>query len=106
MEPLGNEGDFEMKRPEWKDQTSYSRDDKERIPSSWVLKLTRDVHICVVRSHIYDRENWVMHCKPWFDTFSLNLPSTVENRDEAMSRAVALVREKIDEVTSVIRGIN
>lgn len=91
---------------EWVDQTSYARGDKERIPSVWVLRLTRNVKISVVRSHIYDRENWVLHCDPWFDTFSLKLPSTVENRDEAMSRATALVREKITELADAMRKVN
>ena len=91
---------------EWKDQTSYSRDDKERIPSVWVLQLTREVRVSVVRSHIYDRENWVLHCQPWFDTFSLRLPSTVENRDEAMSRATALVLEKINALANAMRMVN
>ena len=94
------------KRPEWKDVTSFSRGDKERIPSVWTLQLTRHVKISVVRLHIYDRENWVMHCAPWFDTYSLKLPSTVENRDEAMSRATALVREKIEELASAMRLVN
>jgi len=95
-----------MSRPEWKDQTSYSRGEKERVPSVWVMQLTREVRISVVRSHIYNPENWVMHCAPWFDTHSLNLPSTVENRDEAMSRAIALVREKITEAAAAMREVN
>lgn len=93
-------------RPQWKDVTSYSRDQKDRTPDSWQLRLTRDVVITITRSHIYDRENWVMHCRPWFDTFSLQLPSTPENRDEAMAQAVALVRDKISTLAAALRGIN
>jgi hypothetical protein len=93
-------------RPEWKDVTSFSRDDKDRIPSVWTLQLTRHVRISVVRSHVYDKENWVMHCAPWFDTYSLKLPSTVENRDEAMSRATALVRAKVEELAAAMRAVN
>ena len=93
-------------RPEWKDVTSFSRDDKERIPSVWTLQLTRHVRISVVRTHISDKENWVMHCAPWFDTYSLKLPSTLENRDEAMSRATALVRAKVEELAAAMRAVN
>lgn len=97
----------DLKAPRgWEDTTSYSRDDKERIPRVWTLRLTRDVRISVIRNHWSKPENWVMHCNPWFDTHSLGLPSTVENRDEAMSRAVALVREEIDKIATAIRGIN
>lgn len=93
-------------RPQWKDQTSYSRDDKERIPSVWVLRLTRDIRILVVRNHRYSPDSWVVHCNPWFDTHSLDLPPTVENRDEAMARAMSNVRAKIEELSTIMRGLN
>lgn len=93
-------------RPQWKDKTSYSRDDRERIPSIWQLQLTRDIRISVVRKHIHNPDSWVMHCAPWFDTQSLGLPPTVENRDEAMARAVTLVRAEIDELSTIMRGMN
>lgn len=92
--------------PEWKDMTSFSRDDKDRIPSVWTLQLTPHVRISVVRNHIYDKENWGMHCAPWFDRFSLKLPSTVENRDEAMSRATALVRAEVEKLAAAMRAVN
>ncbi len=95
-----------MSRPVWEDITSYSRDDRERIPSTWELRLTREVRIVVTRGHIYDRENWVMHCAPWFDTHSLKLPSTVDNRDEAMARATALVRDKFAALAAALREVN
>lgn len=93
-------------RPQWKDRTSYGRYDKERIPSVWHLQLTRDIRISVVRTHIYNRESWVMHCAPWFDTHSLDLPSIVENRDEAMARALSMVRGKVLELSAIMRGMN
>lgn len=93
-------------RPQWQDITSYSRGQADRIPSTWQLRLTRDVVITITRGHIYDRDNWVMHCRPWFDTWSLQLPSTPENRDEAMAQAVALVRGQINEVVAALREIN
>lgn len=97
----------DLKAPRgWNDITSYRRGDKERIPSVWSLRLTSEVRISVIRSHRLEPEYWVMHCDPWFDTYSLGLPSTLENRDEAMSRAVALVRAEIDKLATAIRGIN
>ena len=96
----------QTERPVWKDQTSFSKSDKERVPSVWVMKLTRNIKISVVRGHICDPENWVMHCDPWFMTTSLNLPSTVENLDEAKARAITLVRDKVTELDAVMRGLN
>lgn len=92
--------------PTWKDVSSFSRDDKERIPATWELALTQDVRIVITRSHVHDKQNWVMHCRPWFDTYSLKLPSTVENRDEAMAAATALVRDRIAELAAKIREVN
>ena len=82
----------------WKDITSHSQGDKERVPSTWELRLTNDIRIVVLRTHRADPDNWTMHCSPWFDTRNLALPSTVENRDEAQRRALRLVRAKIWEV--------
>lgn len=93
-------------RHEWKNITSYRQGDKEGIPTSWELRLSRDLRICVVRAHPYNPESWVMHCSPWFDTRVLKLPSTVENRGEAMARATALVREKINEISALMQEVN
>lgn len=92
--------------PQWKDQTSYSRDDRERTPSVWQLQLTRDIRITVVRKHIHNPDSWVMHCNPWFDTHSLDLTPIPENRDEAMARALSKVRTKIEELSTIMRGLN
>ena len=93
-------------RPQWKDITSYSRDDRERIPNAWKLQLTREISITVVRKHLHNPGSWVMHCNPWFDTHSLDLMPIPENRDEAMGRAVTLVRAKIEELSIIMRGMN
>jgi len=94
------------KRPTWRDITSYSQGDKARIPTTFELRLTPHFRICVVRGHRYAPDVWVVHCHPWFDTHSLNLPSTPENRDEAQARAIALVRDKIAEISSKLREVN
>lgn len=93
-------------RPQWKDQTSYSRDDRERIPSVWQLQLTHELYITVVRKHRHNPGSWVMHCAPWFDTHSLDLMPIPENRDEAMARALSKVRTKIEELSTIMRGMN
>lgn len=94
-----------MSRPVWKDATSYSRDG-DKTPRSWSLRISSDVAITVVSRHIYYPDQWVMHCRPWFDTFSLDLAGSPENAEEAQARAVALVREKITELASQFREIN
>lgn len=93
-------------RLQWKDISSYSKGDKERVPTAWELQLSRRVRIVVVRGHIYRPDSWVFHCDPWFDTCNLDLAPTHENRHEAMSRALALVRREIEKLTATLREIN
>jgi len=87
---------------EWKNTSSYSQRDKERIPNIWSLFIP-GLRISVVRDHRYCPDSWCLHCDPWFDTFSLNLDPTVENRDAAMAKAVDLVHKKL---TDAIHGLD
>ena len=93
-------------KAKWRDVTSYSRDDKDRDPSVWYLQLTSEVRISLVRKHRLSTDSWCFHCAPWFDTHSLNLQPTVENRDEATRMAVALVTAKVAALAEAIREIN
>lgn len=77
---------------EWRDATSYSRDDKERKPTAFALKFG-GIRLSVTSGHIYYRGKWVMHCEPFYNTYPL--AGTTEA--EAKSQAVALVQIKIEE---------
>jgi hypothetical protein len=46
---------------EWKDITSYSRNDEERRPTTWELKQGR-LRIVVTCSHVEYRGKWVLRC--------------------------------------------
>lgn len=47
----------------WVDSTSYSRDDKERVPNTWTLTLPETkLRITVTKGHVYSPGKWVMHC--------------------------------------------
>lgn len=48
---------------DWKDITSYSKDDKDRTPTSWALQLGGGLRIVVTKGHIYYKGLWVMHCE-------------------------------------------
>jgi len=80
---------------EWKDITSYNRDDKERKPTSYRLALGR-LHVTVTSGHIYYKGRWVMHCAPFYDTHVLD----VTTKEEAQRKALELVRIKIAEVNA------
>lgn len=87
----------------WKDDTSYSREDKERVPKTWTLDLG-EVRITVTCGHIYHRGEWVMHCRPWFDTHALNMLENV-NAEEAQAKALAKVRTKVDAIHAAIHAV-
>lgn len=67
----------------WQDQSSYSRDNKERIPNVWVAR-TNGLKISVVYNHIYYPDRWVVTCNPFFDTELLKNISMEDARNEAL----------------------
>ena len=79
---------------EWKDTTSYSRG-KERIPICWSAKIGR-LRVSVLSSHIYYPGQWVMHCKPFYDTHKLD----VETKEQAQAKALQLVKKEIDAIAA------
>lgn len=83
---------------QWKDITSYSRDEKDRVPSVWQFSAIKFPRIVIVRNHRYLPDEWVVTCSPWFEAHGLGLPSVIENRDEAKARAIKLVKSTIKEM--------
>lgn len=76
----------------WKDSTSYSRDDKARKPTSWTTEIG-GLRITVTSGHIYYPGKWVMHChEAGMDTVPVNAVSA----ETAQRMAVELVREKVE----------
>ncbi len=91
----------------WKDTTSYSRD-KPRVQSCWSLRLTSDVQISVVGEHIHHKGEWVVHCRPWYDTHPLGMrfePGDSGNAASAQAKALELVRSKISELSAAVSAV-
>jgi len=82
---------------EWKDTTSYSRD-KERIPTTWSFDLGEGMRITVTSGHIHYKGEWIARCEPFFDIRQLD----VKNKEEAQSKAMGLVREKLGRISAAI----
>lgn len=86
-----------MNKPEWKDTTSYSRIDKDRIPTTFEIcdGLLRVVVTC---GHIYYKPQWVMHCQALsIDTRPLRNAAT---KDQAQTEALHIVRNLIEELSN------
>ena len=75
---------------EWKDTTSYSKGDKDRIPSSWSANIGK-LRIVVVSNHIHYPGRWVLHCSPFFNTHELK----VDTKEQAQAEAARLVKIEI-----------
>lgn len=76
----------------WKDITSYSRDDKERKPTTFEAKSGK-LRIVVTCGHIHYRGEWIMHCdKLGIDTLHLK---NCESLKEAKIRAISIVKSEV-----------
>lgn len=76
---------------EWKDETMYRRDDKERIPSVWVIRNGK-LRISVVFGHVEYPKQWIVHCAALnIDTW----PLMATKKDEAQSLALKYVGVKL-----------
>lgn len=80
---------------EWKDVTSYSRDDKERKPTTFEAK-EGALRIVITCGHINHRPQWVMHCGALsIDTYPLKEGATKEQAEE---ESLALVHERLEDL--------
>jgi hypothetical protein len=74
---------------DWKDTTGYSQG-KERIPTTWTLRLA-DFQIIVTCGHIYHKGIWIVRCEPFFREHELG----VKTKEAAQTKAIWLVRERL-----------
>ena len=75
----------------WKDSTSYSRNDKNRIPTTFSTTIG-SCRISITCGHIDYRPEWVFHCyELGFDTKCIGkeLPA-----QEAAEKAVGICKDK------------
>lgn len=97
----------EISRPtvEWRDTTSYSKGDSERVPTTYSI-VSGDLYITITCGHIYHRPDWVMHCHALhMDTVPLKAKSVDAAKDESLNR----VRKKLTELSNAyfeICGVN
>jgi hypothetical protein len=76
----------------WKDITSYSQSDKERIPTAWIAS-TQHLKVVVTCGHRDYKPDWVMHCHALgIDTKHLK---GCKSLDDAKRMAIEEVRLKI-----------
>jgi len=76
----------------WNDVTSYSRDTKEKIPTSFETNIG-GCRICITCNHINYRPDWIFHCRELgYDTKLM--PSNL-SANEAAKFAIDTCKSKI-----------
>jgi len=70
-----------MSKPTWKDATSYSRNDKDRIPQTWEIDLGGNLKLGVTRHRHYESDQWLFYCH------QLNLEEPLNYRGDDPRRA-------------------
>jgi hypothetical protein len=87
---------------QWRDCTSYSRDDKERVPKAYEIKHGY-LRICITCEHIHHRPNWVLHCHAiGIDSKPIIVAGRKLNKDDDLGIvklwAIEIVEARIDEL--------
>lgn len=92
---------------EWKDITSYSRLDEDRIPNTWELKLYSGERLVITRSHINMRD---MPC-PWLASFGgmfsqrnlvgIDRNSVQQAKDESIRLVKVLLKNLLNDLEDV-----
>jgi len=83
-----------MKKIEWKDETIYSRSDKDRIPQTWSLGERHKLEI-IITHYLYDREHWYLNCRKLGISDKL---LKYKNLEKAKKEALLFVRKRIDKL--------
>ena len=96
---------------QWRDCTSYSRDDKERVPTTYEIKHGY-LRIVITCGHIYHRPKWVLHCqtigidsRPLSHFGSIEPLTSESDLDTVKTRAIEIVEARIDEINDDIKII-
>jgi len=82
----------------WKDQSSFSRGDKDRTPKTWEFT-SHGVRLVVTR-HIDYPGVWIARCDPWFSILELKSTDIEKAKKEAISIVCGCLRKVINGFTS------
>lgn len=87
---------------QWRDATTYSRDDQECKPTCYEIKHGY-LRIYITSGHVLHRPNYVLHCYAvGIDTKPITVLGRKFNRDDKLddvkARAIEIVESRIDEI--------
>lgn len=79
----------------WRDITSYSQGDNERIPKTWELRLEELNYRVIVSRHIYYENTWLLTCRN-IDIEHFDLET--DDIDEAKNKALKIVENHLNKL--------
>lgn len=78
----------------WEDCTSYSINDKEKIPTAFSTKIG-DMRIVITCGHIYAKQQWSLWCSTLYIVLHL---MKVETAKDAAEMAIIICKEKTEKM--------
>lgn len=95
---------------EWEDTSSYSRDDEERVPHAWTLKVTTpngaNIRLIVHRHIHYPPESWLLSCHEFgIEAFELGTGTgfyASEAQSIALHHVARVAHDRADALTRAI----
>lgn len=81
----------------WEDETTYSQNDKKRIPSIFVFYAGK-LRIVVHRHIHYPEDQWLLSCYGIFDKYKLSHKDIKDAKNEALR----IVKEEMEKSISII----
>lgn len=88
---------------QWKDETSYSRNGP-REQTVWTARFG-DLSLTVLTGHIYARDRWVMHFRPFYDTHELGATKDEMTPLQAQEMALQLARAKLAPIFKALDSV-
>ena len=84
----------------WKNTSSYSRNDKDRTPHTWSLEPISTLRIIVTRHVHFQPIDWVLQCEAVrLDNYLLRSKEI----EDAKREAVAIVKDRVDHMVQAVR---
>jgi hypothetical protein len=90
---------------EWKDKSSYSRDDKERNPNHWITQLDK-VDVSIHRHIHYDKDKWLTSSRYLqIEKLVLKNKDVEVAKNEALTIAKEEITKKLNELEAALKVI-
>jgi hypothetical protein len=85
----------------WEDVTSFSKNDKDRTPKTWLMTLASGTRMVVTR-HIDYPGKWIIRCDPYIDMQVLRSDDIDKAKEEAIKMIWMYVKSDMDALSKML----